>query len=85
MSYWVLPTPADYGIRAFAQNPNELFREVTLGMQSILLTDNFDINGPVRKTAHREVHGDIPDELLKLVFSLIKLIRRGRRSIQKYE
>ena len=64
MSHWVLPTTADIGIRAFAQNPSELFREVTLGMQSILLTDDFDINEPVRKTAQWEVHGDLSDELL---------------------
>jgi Uncharacterized conserved protein len=64
MSHWVLPTTADIGVRAFALNPSELFREVTLGMQSILLTDNFDINEPVRKTAQWEVHGDLSDELL---------------------
>ncbi|MBD51269.1 MAG: hypothetical protein CMB08_05055 [Euryarchaeota archaeon] len=40
MSWWILPTTADIGIRAFSTSPSDLLREVTLGFQSIQLSGN---------------------------------------------
>ena len=39
MSWWIIPTTADIGIRAFSSSINGAIREVTLGMQSILLSE----------------------------------------------
>jgi len=38
MSWWILPTTADVGIRAFGATKESVIQEVTLGMQSILLS-----------------------------------------------
>ena len=61
MSYWVRPTTADIGIRAFGRNQHELVKEMTLGMQSILLAGNLDLNAITRKDARWEVshEGDL--------------------------
>ena len=61
MSYWVRPTTADIGIRAFGKNANDLVKEMTIGMQSILLAENQDLNSITRKTARWEVmhNGDL--------------------------
>lgn len=61
MSYWVRPTTADIGIRAFGRNQHELVKEMTLGMQSILLVGNLDLNAITRKDARWEVshEGDL--------------------------
>ena len=61
MSYWVRPTTADVGLRAFARNPSELVKELTLGMQSILLSDRCDCNLITRSVGKWEVshQGDI--------------------------
>jgi len=58
LSYWVRPTTADVGIRAFGKNQNDLLREMTLGMQSILLAGNQDVNSIQRKVARWEVSHD---------------------------
>ncbi|MBT7244380.1 MAG: hypothetical protein GWP21_05320 [Euryarchaeota archaeon] len=58
MSYWVRPTTADVGIRAFGKNRNDLLREMTLGMQSILLAPNQDVNSIQRKVARWEISHD---------------------------
>ncbi len=55
LSYWVRPTTADVGIRAFGRNCNDLVREMTVGMQSILLAGNQDLNSITRKVARWEV------------------------------
>ena len=55
MSFWVLPTTADIGIRAFGRNANDLLREMTNGMQSIVLEPGQDINSIPRKVARWEV------------------------------
>ena len=39
MSWWIMPTTADVGIRAFSSSINGVIREVTLGMQAILLSE----------------------------------------------
>ena len=39
MSWWIMPTTADIGIRAFSSSVNGVIREVTLGMQDILLSE----------------------------------------------
>ena len=65
MSYWVRPTTADIGIRAFGLNCNDLVREMTIGMQSILLVDGQDLNALTRKVARWEVtHGGDRDILI---------------------
>ncbi len=64
MSYWVRPTTADVGIRAFGVNQNDLLREMTVGMQSILLADNQDINSITRNVARWEVSHDGDPEIL---------------------
>ena len=55
MSYWVRPTTADVGIRAFGMNQNDLLREITNGMQSIPLAPNQDLNSIKRRIARWEV------------------------------
>ena len=64
MSYWVRPTTADIGIRAFGKNANDLVKEMTIGMQSILLAENQDLNSITRKTARWEVVHDGALEIL---------------------
>ena len=39
MLWWILPTTADIGIRAFSTSPSDLLREVTFGLQSIQLSE----------------------------------------------
>ncbi|PXF23436.1 MAG: hypothetical protein CXX72_01260 [Methanobacteriota archaeon] len=39
MSWWILPTTADIGLRAFAASAHRLIEEITLGMQSLLLSE----------------------------------------------
>ena len=67
MSYWVRPTTADVGIRAFGKNRNDLLREMTLGMQSILLAPNQDVNSIQRKVARWEIshEGDFDIMIVK--------------------
>ena len=64
MSYWVRPTTADVGIRAFGTNQNDLLREITIGMQSILLAGNQDINSLTRKVARWEVSHEGDSDIL---------------------
>jgi len=64
LSYWVRPTTADIGIRAFGKNANDLVKEMTIGMQSILLAENQDLNSITRKTARWEVVHDGDLEIL---------------------
>ena len=64
MSFWIRPTTADIGIRAFGRNQNDLLREMTLGMQSILLDDDSDLNSLTRKAARWEVMHDGDVEIL---------------------
>ena len=64
LSYWPLPTTADIGIRAFGLNANDLLRELTLGMQSLIIVENQDLNSITRKTGQWEVSGDIDIEML---------------------
>ena len=64
MSFWILPTTADIGIRAFGRSQNDLLREMTLGMQSILLDDDNDLNSLTRKSARWEVLHDGDAEIL---------------------
>ena len=67
MSYWQRPTTADIGIRAFGLNQNDLLRELTLGMQSILIADDQDVNSITRTTKQWEVNhvGDVEILVLK--------------------
>ena len=64
MSFWIRPTTADIGIRAFGRNQNDLLREMTLGMQSILLDDDNDLNSLTRKAARWEIMHDGDVEIL---------------------
>jgi len=64
LSFWIRPTTADIGIRAFGRNQNDLLREMTLGMQSILLDDDNDLNSLTRKAARWEVMHDGDVEIL---------------------
>ena len=64
MSYWQRPTTADIGIRAFGLNPNDLLRELTLGMQSILIEKGQDTNSVTRNTQQWEVNHDGDIEIL---------------------
>ena len=67
LSYWQRPTTADIGIRAFGLNQNDLLRELTLGMQSILIADDQDVNSITRTTKQWEVNhvGDVEILVLK--------------------
>jgi len=39
MSWWILPTTADIGIRAFSSSPESVIMECVLGLQSIQVSD----------------------------------------------
>ena len=39
MSWWIMPTTADVGLRAFGNSLESVIKETTLGMQSILLSE----------------------------------------------
>jgi len=67
MSWWILPTTADIGIVAFAPGPDRLFEEVTNGLQSILLAENFDLHALVRTTSTWRVKATPDREDLTLV------------------
>ncbi len=64
LSYWVRPTTADVGIRAFGKNENDLLTEVTVGMQSILLAGGQDLNSITRNVARWEVSHDGDQDIL---------------------
>ena len=64
LSYWVRPTTADVGIRAFGKNRNDLLSEVTVGMQMILLAGKQDINALTRKVARWEVSHNGDSDIL---------------------
>jgi SHS2 domain-containing protein len=65
VSHWQLSATADIGIRAFSNNKGNLFREVTLGMQNITLSEkgSRQITGLVRATAEWSVQLDNCDQL----------------------
>ena len=69
MSWWILPTTADIGLRAFAATPQGVFEEATLGMQSILLSEYGakELPGLVRQTGQWRVEreGDMDNTLVK--------------------
>ena len=64
MSHWVRPTTADVGIRAFGRNQGDLLRELTVGMQSILLEEGQDLNALTRNVARWEVSHEGETDLL---------------------
>ena len=70
MSYWVRPTTADIGIRAFGKNANDLVKEMTIGMQSILLAENQDLNSITRRL--RALSG-----ILLFIYSITHLINHS--------
>jgi SHS2 domain-containing protein len=57
MSAWTRPTTADIGLRVFAPNINELFRETTTGMQNILLSaiSRVNLNSHMRHSSQWNV------------------------------
>jgi len=44
MSWWLWPTTADVGIRAFSSNPSMLIDELVHGMQNIVLSEDINLN-----------------------------------------
>ena len=52
MSWWILPTTADIGIRAFSSSPETVIMECVLGLQSIQVSDKSldSINQLIRST-----------------------------------
>ena len=66
MSYWQRPTTADIGIRAFGLNSNDLLRELTLGMQSIIISNEQDLNSKTRTARYWEVNHEGDLEILVL-------------------
>jgi|TARA_B100001142_G_scaffold119405_2_gene121461 SHS2 domain-containing protein len=79
MSWWILPTTADIGIRAFSSNPLDLLREVTFGFQEIQLSD--EGNDKITTLNHHTGQWSIPliDEDLErgLVLWLEEVLFRG--------
>ncbi|MDC0256402.1 archease [Candidatus Poseidoniales archaeon] len=39
MSWWIMPTTADIGFRAFSSNPSDLLREAALALQGIQMSE----------------------------------------------
>jgi len=58
MSWWIMPTTADVGLRAFSSSISGAIRETTLGIQSILLSNKGakEIDGLVRHTGKWSVN-----------------------------
>lgn len=52
MSYWLRPTTADIGLRAFSSSPERLLIEAAIGMQSIMLSPagSLAVEKAIRKT-----------------------------------
>ena len=69
MSWWILPTTADIGLRAFGPSPEAVIIEATRGMQSILLSESGAeaLGGLVRKTGQWSVErqGELDRTLVK--------------------
>jgi SHS2 domain-containing protein len=65
VSHWQLSATADIGIRAFSNSQSNLFREVTLGMQNITLSEkgSRQIEGLIRTTAEWSVQMDNCNQL----------------------
>ena len=65
MSYWQFSATADIGIRAFSNNRDNLFRDVTIGMQDIILSEkgSNEIQGLIRTTAEWSVQIDNCDQI----------------------
>ena len=69
MSWWILPTTADIGLRAFGSSPEAVITEATRGMQSILLSEAGAeaLGDLVRKTGQWSVErqGELDRTLVK--------------------
>ena len=65
MSHWQLSATADIGIRAFSNNQANLFRDVTIGMQNIILSEkgSNQIQGLIRTTAEWTVQTENCDQI----------------------
>ena len=65
MSHWQLSATADIGIRAFSNNQANLFRDVTIGMQNIILSEkgSNQIQGLIRTTAEWSVQIENCDQI----------------------
>ena len=63
MSWWILPTTADIGIRAFSSSPEGAIEEATLGMQAIQLSESGakTVNSLVRHTGTWSVSIEVDD------------------------
>ena len=81
MSAWPRPTTADIGLRAFGQTRARVFDEVTIGMQSILISTKSaqSIDGHVRHSAQWNValETDEQDWELLLVHWLEEVLYRA--------
>ena len=65
MSHWQLSATADIGIRAFSNNQANLFRDVTIGMQNIILSEkgSNEVQGLIRTTAEWSVQIENCDQI----------------------
>ena len=65
MSHWQLSATADIGIRAFSNNQANLFRDVTIGMQNIILSEkgSNEVPGLIRTTAEWSVQIENCDQI----------------------
>ena len=81
MSAWPRPTTADIGLRAFGQTRPRVFDEVTIGMQSILISPKSaqSVDGHVRHSAQWNVvlETEEPDWELLLVHWLEEVLYRA--------
>jgi SHS2 domain-containing protein len=79
MSWWILPTTADIGIRAFSNNSLDAIKEVTFGLQSIQISSEVggDISSLIRHTGQWSV--PLIDEDLErgMVLWLEEVLYRG--------
>jgi SHS2 domain-containing protein len=67
MSWWILPTTADVGLVCFSPSAERVMEEASLGLQSILLAEDFDVHAMVRSTSTWRVEATPQREDLTLV------------------
>lgn len=76
MSWWILPTTADIGFRAFAETSEELIRQSSLAFQGIQLSAQGEefLEGHIRNVAEWSIelsNGDLERGLVRWLVNFL--------------
>ena len=79
MSWWILPTTADIGVRAFSSDATGVMREAALGLQSVQLSEAgaASLNSKIRSTGIWMIQAPGGDIERGLVRMLEEILYRG--------